>query len=246
LWSLAYRVLQLPYLLLQSLIRVSFPVMSHLVAAKEDAAPIIQRSVAMVAVGSGVILTGLAGSAPGLFPGLFGEQWRDASLVVPGACFGIAVGESVAVSTQGYLYAVGDAGAILRASILQAVALLGVTLALVPVLGVAAVGLGSVAAGTVQAYMLRRALLRWVQVDVLRPLIRPVAVGVLSSGVGWFVSDAGGSDLGSGLLGGTCSVLLFIGLLSMLSPRLIRETFSYAVVSVRAAVRGVPPQPARS
>ena len=235
LWSLANRVLQVPYLLFQALLRVSFPAASQLVAAKEDAAPLIQRAVGMVAVGTGVISSGVVGSAPGVFPGVFGEQWRDASLIMPGACLGVAIGTAVAVSAQGYLYAVGDASAVLRSTLLQSIALLAVTLTLVPVLGVFAIGLGWFVMALVQLFTLRRAVLRWVDADLARPLLAPVATGIVSAVAGWFIADLGGADLVSGLVGGACSVFLFLALVAVLQRKLLEDTIRFARRGMRAA-----------
>jgi len=235
LWSLANRALQVPSLLYQALLRVSFPAMSQLVAAKEDSAPLIRRAVGMVAVGTGVISTGLVGSAPGVFPGVFGEQWQEASLIMPGACLGLAISTSVTVSAQGYLYAVGDASAVLRSTILQTIALLTVTLTLVPVLGVFAIGLGWFVMAIVQVLTLRRAVSRWIEVDLARPLLTPVAAGVVSAGAGWLIADLGGADFVSGLVGGACSVFLFLALIALLDRKLLHETIRFARGGIRAA-----------
>jgi O-antigen/teichoic acid export membrane protein len=235
LWTLANRLMQLPFLLFESLFRVSFPTMSQLVAAKEDTAPLIERAVGMAIVGSGIIITGLAGASPGLFPGLFGEQWREASDIMPGACLGLAIGGSVATATQGYLYAIGDAGAVLRSVVLATIAVFAVTLPLVPVLGVSAIGLGLLLAAVVEVTVLRRAVLRRTQVDVIRPLVVPVAVGVISASAGWLVADLGGADLVSGVAGAACSVLLFLVLLIVLQKKLVHETIGFALASIRAA-----------
>ena len=240
LWSLASRVLQVPGLFFQSLFRVSFPTMSQLVAARENPAPLIERAVGMVAVSSGIILTALAGSAPGLFPGVFGEQWGEASGIMPGACLGLAIGASVGVSIEGYLYAVGDATAVLRAAALQTIALFAVTLPLVSVFGVSAIGLGLFVSSVVQTYVFSRAISHWIQVDIVRPLLAPLLAGVVSATAGWVVTVLGGSDLASGLLGGACSSVLFVALLVVLRRQLVHETFSFATTAVRAAVRSAP------
>jgi O-antigen/teichoic acid export membrane protein len=244
LWNLAFRLLLVPSLLVESLFRVSFPTMSQLVAAKEDTAPLIERAVGMTIVGSGILLTGLAGSAPGLIPGVFGEQWRGASDILPGACLGFAISGSVAVASQGYLYAVGDASAVLRSAIVHTIALFAVTLPLVPILGVSAIGLGSLVAGIVEAGVLRRAMLRWTQVDVARPLLAPVAAGIVSAAVGWIITDFGGAGLVSGLVGGGCSISFFLAFLALLRRKLLHETLRFAVRSMRAAGSRTAPTPA--
>jgi O-antigen/teichoic acid export membrane protein len=236
LWSLARRLLEIPFLLLGTIWRVSFPAMSQLLAAKEDAAPLMERAVGIAAIGSGIILTGLAGSAPGLIPGLFGEQWRDASAVLPGACLGLGIGGTISVATQGYLYAVGDASAVMRAVIFQTITLFAVTLPLLPVLGVSAVGLGLLISSVVDAVLLRRATLRWIDVRLVRPLLLTVLIGVVSGGAGWLIADRGGADLLSGLAGGACSILLFQAGLFVFRRKLLLETFRFVARSMRAAV----------
>jgi O-antigen/teichoic acid export membrane protein len=243
-WSLASRVMQVPSLLLESFSRVSFPTMVQIQAARENTrentGPLLERAVGMVAVGIGIVLVSLAGSAPGLFPGVFGEQWQEASKIVPGACLGVGIGASISVVAQGYLSAVGDASAVLRSAILEAMTLLAVTLPLVSVLGLYAIGLGISISSALGAYVLRRAMLRWTQVDLARPLVAPLAVGVAAAGAGWLVSDLGGADLVSGLVGGACSVFLYLAFLTVLRRKLVLETLHFALGSVRAAVRTAP------
>lgn len=240
LWSLARRLMEVPFLLFDSLWRVSFPTMSRLIAAKEDVAPLIERAVAMVAVGSGVILTGLAGSAPGLIPGVFGEQWRAAASIVPAACLALAIGGPLSVATVGYLYAMGDASAVLRAHVFRMISLFAVVLPLLPVLGAPAAGLAWLASSVVDAVFLGRATLKWTRVRLIRPLLIPVSAGMVSAVGGWLVADLGGADLLSGVIGGAASVLLYVAGLFVLDGKLLRETVRFALRSMRgAASRGV-------
>jgi O-antigen/teichoic acid export membrane protein len=234
LWSLARRLLEMPYLLLDSLWRVSFPTMSQLVAAKEDVAPLIERALGVTAVGTGVILTGLAASAPGLVPGLFGEQWRAAAGVLPTACLGLGIGGSVYVATVGYLYAVDDASAVLRAAVLHTVMWFAVSLPLLPVVGVSAVGFGWLVSSLTDAAVLRRATLRRTRVRLVIPLVVPVVVGVTAAGVGWFIAKAGGANLFSGVAGGAAAVACFLLGLLLLRRKLLYETFQFVVRSIRA------------
>lgn len=240
LWSLAKRLLEIPYLLLGSLWRVSYPAMSQVVAANDAAAPLIERAVGMAAVGTGVLLTGLAGSAPGLIPGVFGEQWGPASNILPGACLGLGIAGPVSVATQGFLYAVGDASAVLRAVVLHTIALFAVTLPLLPALGMWAVALGLLVSFLVEAVALGRATRRWTQVRLLHPLSGPVVVGVVSGALGWLVSDLGGANLLSGIVGGLCSVICFAAGLLAFRRQLLLETFRFSVRSMQAAASREP------
>jgi O-antigen/teichoic acid export membrane protein len=236
LWSLARRLLEIPFLLLNSIWRVSFPAMSQLLAAKEDPAPLIERAVGIAAVGSGIILTGLAGSAPGLIPGLFGDQWREASNALPGACLGLGVGGSISVATQGYLYAVGDASAVLRAVIFQTITLFAVTFPLLPVMGLWAVGLGIFASSVVDAVVLRQATWERTRVRLVQPLLAPVTIGVISASIGWLIADRAGADLVSGVAGGACSILCFQAGLLVFRRDLLFETFRFIGRAMRAAL----------
>ncbi|MFE9444693.1 oligosaccharide flippase family protein [Streptomyces sp. NPDC006602] len=242
LWALAKRLMEVPYLVLQSLWRVSFPTMSRLADDKAHMARLVQQALEITSVGMGFVLTTLAGSAPGLVPGLFGTQWRDAAAVVPGACLGLAVGGAVSVATQGYLYAVGDAQAVLRASLLQAATWFAVTLPMLAPLGVGAVGLGWCAAAVVEALVLGRAATRRLPVRLFRPLFAPVLVGAGSSALGWAVAARGGGTLWSGIAGGGCSAVLFAAGMTVADRRLVRQTYGFVAGSVRAALSRSPGQ----
>jgi O-antigen/teichoic acid export membrane protein len=236
LWTLARRLTDVPWMLFDALWRVSFPAMSQLVAREKNVAPLLERAVGMAAICSGVILTALVGSAPGLIPGVFGDQWRGASIVVPWVCLGIGISGPISVATVGYLYAVGDASAVLRAHIFRALALFAVALPLLPILGVSAAGIGWLASSMVDATVLGRATLKWIPVHLVRPLMIPTLVGVVSAGVGWLVADLGGADLISGLAGGACSVLLYLTGVFVMRAKLLLETFRLVRESIGGAM----------
>jgi O-antigen/teichoic acid export membrane protein len=238
--SVARRLLEVPNLLFQSLWRVSFPTMSQLVARKDDPAPLIERAVALTAVGAGILLTGLVGGAPGLVPGVFGEQWRAVATVIPAACLGLGIGGAVSVASQGYLYALGDASAVLKASLLQTIALFATTLPLLPLVGFRAVGIGWLVSYLVGAAALGRSVAKRTRARILRPLLAPVAAGVVAAGCGWLVTNGLGPDLWSGLLGGSLAALLFAALLLVFRRALLVDSCRFAVSAVRAAapVRG--------
>jgi O-antigen/teichoic acid export membrane protein len=233
--SVARRVLEVPQLLLQSLRRVSYPAMSQLVARREMAAGLLERAVSLSAVGGGVVLTGLAGAAPGLVPGLFGEQWRSAALLLPPACLGLVVGGAVSVACEGYLYAVGDAAAVLRSGLLQAVVLFGTALPLLPALGVRAVGLAWLAAYVVEAITLGRAVHRHSGARVGRRLALPVAAALLGGCAGLLVTDRLGADLLAGLIGGVVAVAVYLLVLLILRRSLLLDCARFGLSAVRAA-----------
>jgi O-antigen/teichoic acid export membrane protein len=235
--SVARRLLEVPQLLLQSLRRVSYPAMSQLVARRESVAPLLERAVALSAVGGGLLVTGLAGAAPGLVPGLFGEQWRSAAVLLPPACLGLAVGGAVSVACEGYLYAVGDAAAVLRSGLLQAAVLFGVALPLLSVLGVRAVGLAWLAAYLVEAVTLGRAVHRHSGARVGRSLAVPVAAALVGGTAGLLVTAALGADLVAGLAGGAAASVAFVLVLLVVRRSLLLECLRFGLSALRAASR---------
>ena len=234
LWSLARRLLEIPLLVIQTFGRVSFSSMSRLVELKQDCARLIERAVGIAVVGTGIALAGLTGSAPGAVPGIFGERWAESAQALPWACLALAITGSVGVATQGYLYAVGDASAVLRAVAIQAVVLFAVTLPLLSVVGVAAVGIGMVAAAVIESILLVRAARKWLVLRLAKVLIVPVAIGCAASALGWVVSDVGGGDLWSGVAGGVTSVALYVVGLFVFRRALLFDAASFFVTSLRA------------
>jgi hypothetical protein len=83
-------------------------------------------------------------------------------------------------------------------------------------------------------------MLQSAQVDPVRPILAPVAAFVVSAAAGWLVSDLGGADLVSGLVGGACSVFLFVAFLTILRRKLLFGTFRFALAMVRAALGSTP------
>lgn len=236
LWVLGRRVLEVPYLLITTLWRVSFPTMSKLTAAKAEVGPLMERAVGMAAVGIGFVLTGIAGGAPGLVPGLFGQQWRETSAILPGACLAVAISGSVSVATQGYLYAVGDVTAVLRAEITQWVTLSLVALPLLRVMGVASIGVGWFVAAVLQSIVLGRATTRRIPTRLLRPLLPPILVGLCSSSFGWAITMKAGEDLPGGAAGAASAVAVFAAGLAVVDRRLLEETGRIGLYAMRAAL----------
>ena len=132
LWSVAWRIIQIPVSLFAALWRVSFPGMSRLVAAKEDVGSTIERVIALVAIGTGVLVAPLAASASAWIHVLIGAQWANAASAIPPACFAMTFGVPISVALAGYLWAIGAASVPLRATLVGIPAMLLVLLPLLP------------------------------------------------------------------------------------------------------------------
>jgi O-antigen/teichoic acid export membrane protein len=234
-WSLTRRVMEVPSLLFYSLERVALPAVPQLLATGSAPKQLVERAVALTAVGAGFLLTGLAGGAPGLVPGLFGGHWTAVSGAVACSCLGLFLTGSVR-PVQSYLFAVGDATAVLRAQLVQVPVWFGVGLALLPVLGVASIGLGWAAGAAAEVVVLVHEARRKVWVRVLPAVAVPLAVGTVAAAGGWLLSVGLGRTLSAGLAGGGLAAAVFgIGLVLFRRPALV-DAVRLGVRSVRSAV----------
>ena len=222
LWSLAYRILQLPFLLFDSVWRVSFPAMSRLLAAKEDVAPIMERGLGLAALITGALLAILVGTTPALVPAVFGSQWTPAAAVIPWSALGLMFGGPISVATSGYLYAIGDSWSVLLSAIVQTAAWFIVTFALLNVLGVQALGAGWMVASVVEAAVLANRTRRHLKLEFFRPLALPAALAAVASVSGWFVADRLGPNLASAAAAALLAAAIYgAGMLVLRRPQVM-------------------------
>ncbi|MGY1618365.1 oligosaccharide flippase family protein [Geodermatophilus sp. SYSU D00691] len=235
-WSLTRRVMEVPYLLVYSLDRVALPAVPQFLAAGRPPKQLVERAVTLTAVGAGLVLSGLAGGAPGLVPGVFGPQWSGVSAAVAFSCAGLFLSGSTK-PLQSYLYAVDDATAVLRAQLVQTPVWFAVGLPLLPVLGVAALGLGWAAGAVVEVVVLVRATRRRVAARLLPGLIVPLVVGVVAATGGWLLSTELGPTLWSGVAGGALSAAAFGLGLALFRRAALVDAVHLGARSVRSALR---------
>ena len=209
LWTIAWRLMQVPFLLFQTLWRVSFPAMAQLEAAGEDPRPIIERVVRLAAAGTGVILTALAASSPSLIPALFGRVYADAADAVPPVCLALQISGPVSVAAAGYLFASGQVGVVLRASVLQVFIWFGIAFPLLPFVGVGAVGIGFSAAALTETVIFTRAVRRATGARLVPGLVVPFAAAAAASGCGWLLATVMGPTLPGAIASAAVGVALY-------------------------------------
>ena len=202
LWSLAYRILQIPLLLFTSLYRVSYPGMARLVEAREDVGKTIGRVVEVVAVFAGLILAPLVATTPAWVPVLFGQQWSGAVPVIPPASLHIMIFGPISVGLVGYLWAKGEASAVLRASLIGTPLMFAAMIPLFMLIGISAVGFGWLAAGVGEATVLILTARKHADFSIMTGLIRPTIVAVGAATAGWIVTSEVGISIVGGCAGG--------------------------------------------
>lgn len=234
LWTLSYRVLQLPFLVFESLWRVSFPAMSRLLAAGEDVVRALDRGVRRSAVATALVLAPLAATATLLVPLAFGREWDAAASVVPTAALGLMLSGPLSAMAGGYLYAVGDARAVLRGVVLHTAAWALVALPLVDRLGVAAMGWGWLAACVVETVVLSRAVRRHAGTPLLAGLVVPTLAAAGGAVAGRYAADAAGGVAGV-LAGGAVAVVVTSLVLAVADRGSLRDTGVLVATAARAA-----------
>jgi O-antigen/teichoic acid export membrane protein len=233
-WAVAHRLLQIPLLFIGSLWRVSFPGMSRLVAAGGDAGKTIERVIGVVAIASGLILTPLVAVTPAWVPSFLGEAWEGVVPVMPAACLHLMVAGTLSVGLLGYLWAVGDASAVLKATLVGIPLLAAVMLPLLPVIGPAAVGFGWLAMGAGEATVMVRSARKHCDFKIAPGLVAPTACAVIGATLGWVVSAYGDATL-AGLIGGLLAVGTYVLLLAVFRRAQLSDTVSLAAQGLRAA-----------
>ena len=188
LWSIAWRILQIPYSFFVALWRVSFPGMSRLVAAGEEVGSTIERVIALVAVGTGVLVAPLAASASAWIHVLIGAKWAEAASAIPPACLAMVFGVPISVALAGYLWAIGAASVPLRATLVGIPAMALVLVPLLPLIGVVAAGLAYIAGALIESIIFVRAARRTVSFTIGTRLPTTVVLAIVSASCGWSVS----------------------------------------------------------
>ena len=237
-WAVAFRILQIPLLFLGSLWRVSFPGMSQLVAARENVGQTIERVVAVVAVASGLILAPLVAATPAWVPALLGDQWTDAVAVIPPASLHLMIMGPISVALIGYLWALGDASAVLRATLAGLPLMAAVMIPLLIVIGVPAVGFGWLASGVGEATVLILSARKHADFTIKPRLIPPTIFAVLGASLGWLVTLEVGTTVVGGLVGAVFAVLVYLLALWIWHRSYLLDSVHLSVRGLRGALKG--------
>lgn len=213
LWSVANRVVGLPILVFESLWRVSFPAFARMRESGEDMAIVLERGVSRSALLAGFMLTPVTVCAPAALTALLGNQWEEASLIFPYVFLGLMISLPVAVVANGYLYAVGDAVAVLRCNLALTATAVAVGAVALPLLGYVGLGLAQLAASIVDGVLLSRAVRRHSGVSIHRRGLPALVAFIAGVASGLLLLDV----LGRGAIGtvvGTIAAGCAFGLVS--------------------------------
>jgi O-antigen/teichoic acid export membrane protein len=222
-WSVALRLLQVPYLLFESFWRVSFPALSRLRESEADIAPVLERAMKTTGVAGGVVVACLVGSAPAVVPLAFGPEWHQVSEIVAIASVGVILSGPIGPVATGYLYAADEAAIVLRSTVIYTTASLVITFSLLPFIGLPAVGLGWIAQGAIDSWILGRRMHELSGARVIAPVALPVALCVIGAGAGWLLSTRGDATVITAAAGVLAPFAVFVCGLALLDRPLLRN-----------------------
>jgi O-antigen/teichoic acid export membrane protein len=235
-WAVADRIMQVPLLFFQSLWRVSYPAMSRLLEAGEDPRYMIERGLVLMSTATGIFISPLIGSAPALVPAVLGTKWTAVEQIVPGSGIGLLIGGPISVATAGYLWAVGEPRAPLRATIWHSVVWWIVTFPLLPLLGAWAISVGSVCGSLTDSSLLAAAALRRTKVSVMRPQIIQICAAGAAAALAWWYATTGPPTLLQAAIAAALAEVAYVGVLVLTRRRQLLETIG---VTRRALGHGV-------
>lgn len=232
-WSLVMKMMQAPFVVFETLWRVSYPATARLLAAGEDPSLSLERTMRTVAVGSGLLIAGMVGTAPALIPLAFGPAWDAAINVLPWVGLALVLNGPITMVAAGYLSARGDALSVVKGIVFHAAAMLAVGLSLLPYLGVPALGIGMVAGGAAAIAFFRATLRRLAPVRVLVSILPGLGAAVFAAAAGWWLAEALGPHPASIILSGLVILSVHLGAILILD----RSSLLDIVRLIRLALR---------
>jgi len=233
-WTLAYRFLQLPWMLFNSVLRVSFPAMSRLISMREDPRPIVRRTLRLAMLGNGLVVMSIISVGPALIPKVFGPEWSEAANVLGAAGIGVIIVAPVLLAFNGYLWAIGDASTPLRGALATGIVWPATTFALLPVVGVIGAGLGAIAGCIANAVVVTRGAERHLELHAGFQILRGIAAAVGAAAAGFVTAKV----LGVGFPSAAAAELVALTTYCLALLVLDRSSAREAVGILRHARRG--------
>jgi len=181
-WTLAKRVMIVPFLLFESLWRVSYPAMSRLIEAGHDVRSDLLRALRLGVFLTGLVIVPLGASAPVLVPLVFGRAWLPIVPVLPLAAAGLILSGPLSAVGAGYLSAIGKVRLVVLAQFATMLPWMVVLPVLLPHIGVTAHGVAWALACLGDALVLGIALRREAGVPILRTLTPILASALVAGG----------------------------------------------------------------
>jgi O-antigen/teichoic acid export membrane protein len=221
LWSVASRFLSIASLVMESLWRVSFPMLSRLIDAGEDVRGLIARNVALVTFAIGLMASALVGAGPSLVTTIVGHRYAAAASVLPTASLALVLSVPVGAVVGGYLFAKGQANRVLIPMAITTGVNYAVTFPLVHYAGVWGVGIGALVSGAVGCILMLRATDDLDIADIARQSWPPVVASIIAGGCGLAGSALAGHGFAGIVAGAGVAAAAFLAVTGICAPSLV-------------------------
>ena len=241
-WSLAARVMQVPFLVFSALLRVSYPAMSQLNRAGEKLRVTVENLAAMTSLLAVAVLAPLTGVADQLIPAVFGGQWAPAAEIIPWASLGLIFSGPISVACSGYLYATNDSRTPLRATAANGAVWLVISLALIRTVGPAAVGIGWMLASLTEAFIFSRTVKSRLGARLFPVCLLPACFAVPTALSARMVEVSLGGGLGGAVVGALFGCAVYLALVLLFA----RRSVGLLVTAVRRVRAHWPPEAVRA
>jgi hypothetical protein len=182
-------------------------------------------------------------ATPSWVPVLFGEQWDGVVYVIPPACLHLMVMGSISVALLGFLWAVGEAGAVLRSALAGLPLMFAVMIPLLILIGAPAVGFGWIALGLGEGTVMIRAARRHCSFHLTSRLAWPTLFAALGAGAGWTVSSQADHTLLVGALGALLATGIYLGALWLFHRHYLLDFLQLLGRGGRTMLRGTQLKP---
>ena len=247
-WGVAWRILQIPISLFVALWRVSYPAMSRLVAAGEDAGSTIERVIEASRHRRRRARRAGRSLRLGLDPCAHWRSMGDGRIGDPAGMLRYVFRRANLGCSLGYLWAIGAASVPLRATLVGIPAMALVLVPLIPAIGVVAVGFAYVASASIESAFFVCAARRTVSFRIRTRLGIPVLLAIVSGTCGWLVAQYVGANLAGALSSSAVALGVFLGGLAAVHRPDLADAWTLIGRGLRGAIAnsadtGPKPQP---
>jgi O-antigen/teichoic acid export membrane protein len=183
-WSFANRLLSVPMYLFGLLWQLGIPAYARMSQGDADLGAEVARSTTVLGVVAGLPLALVGGCSSALIPLLFGAQWTDADLILPGACVALSFAGPLNTCIAGALLGAGDARTPLYGAIVHFPFRLGISLIGLHYFGLSALGIGWVIAQAAELPIMLPRAHRFLKHPVGRQLMVPAVATTIAGASG--------------------------------------------------------------
>ncbi|HSS05099.1 MAG TPA: oligosaccharide flippase family protein [Solirubrobacterales bacterium] len=242
-WSVAYRIFLSIMVVLEALWQVSFPAMTRMLEAGQDARHMVDRVLRLNGTAFGFPAVAVAGTAPALIPTLFGPHFDAAIPVLPWGAAALLLTGPVVTAGLSFIQAKGDSRGMIHSYLVQTAVWLALGSFLIPIFGAEGVGMAMFVAAIALVITIRRTTQKYVPMDFLSVVWPPITAAAIAAVIGWMIA----SQVNPSILGLVTSLIasecLYLLILFALRRRDIESLFTTLQMAVRSASPAKMPVP---